>query len=207
MIVLNGAGSIPVYLIQVFLKKTIVLFWPILAILDYLSLKISLNFSTSISVLSHLGHYTSSICLFSRDIILFSINPVFLDDGLSPLKLTTYGWTLQKLWVTLTFSHLDLYYKQFLCHNHNHYLTQLQSSGTLGAIIGLRFLGTVLKSSLLLFISLLILQLNSLSSYIMHLKGLNYYLRFFLLHESEKEVGQVDDIFQFIIFNCRGRSN
>ena len=33
----------------------------------------------------------------------------------------------------------------------------------------------------------------------MHLKGLNYYLRFFLLHESEKEVGQVDDIFQFII--------
>ena len=154
---------------------------------------------TSVSIFNYPGQYITLICLFFRDVVLFPINPTLFDDGLYSLKFTACGWILQNTWLIFAFGHLDLYYKQFLCCGHTYYLNQLQSAGVLGLFTGFRFLGTALKLFLLLFISSLILHLNSLDRYVTHLKGLNYYLRFFLLHESEKEIGQVDDIFQFII--------
>ena len=182
-----------------FFEKSLTPLWPVLTILDCFLVRPTLSGVVYDSTFGQIGRSSTLTPLFLSNVHLFIMTPTNLSSGLYFFKLETYKQFLQNTWLIHTVTYLDLYYKQFFCHNHTYCSTQLRSVGTLKLTSGLYTLKGFLKLIFLLFVSLLIFHFNFLNKYIAHLKSNNYFLKLFLLHESEKEVGQADDIFQFII--------
>ena len=61
------------------------------------------------------------------------------------------------------------------------------------------FFKYLFKVNFLFFIIFFMFNLTFFSNYFVNIKNFNYFSKFFILHENEKEVGPIDDFFLFII--------
>ena len=101
--------------------------------------------------------------------------------------------------VVTNISYVGIYDLIFL--NNNGYISyvNLTSSNIIDNFILFNFLSIFFKVNVILFIIYTIFFLSYLENYIKQIIYLNNFVRLFILNESEKEVGPVDDFF-FLLF-------
>jgi len=96
--------------------------------------------------------------------------------------------------------YLDIYYKN-LCIFNTHYINYsiLNTYNRLFFINIISYLNSFFKILLFLIIIYSIFFITNIYSYIYQLTQNNYLAKFFILNESEKEIGPVDDLIFFIV--------
>lgn len=95
--------------------------------------------------------------------------------------------------------YLDVYYKNVCIYNtHYIYLSTTNTNLRLFFINLVPYLNSLLKILLFLIIIYTIFFITNLYNYISQLTQNNYLAKFFILNESEKEIGPVDDMLFFV---------
>jgi len=95
--------------------------------------------------------------------------------------------------------YLDIYYKNICLFNtHYMYLSLSTTTHKLFFINVVNYLNSLLKILLFLIIIYSIFFITNLYNYIHQLTQQNYLAKFFILNESEKEIGPVDDMLFFV---------
>lgn len=101
---------------------------------------------------------------------------------------------------SFTMYYLDLYY-DILLQNNLGYMLNINSNNLVNFINFnlLHVLKIFIKLNLFLFIVYLIFFISYIENYIQQLTSMNSFTKLFILNESEKEVGPVDDFFFFAV--------
>lgn len=101
---------------------------------------------------------------------------------------------------SFTMYYLDLYY-DVLLQNNLSYMLNINSNSLVNFINFnlLHVLKIFIKLNLFLFIVYLIFFISYIENYIQQLTSMNSFTKLFILNESEKEVGPVDDFFFFAV--------
>ena len=129
-------------------------------------------------------------------------NPLYSDVMLdSSLTLNLISSNLPTTGVGVhTYGYLDLYYNYMFVNNWGYLISVNILSYTLKEYFMIfSFLKIFCKINIVLFVLYTIFFLSYLENYIKQLFYLNNLTRLFILNESEKEVGPVDDFFFFAI--------
>jgi hypothetical protein len=143
--------------------------------------------------------------LNNSDLILINLtqdlNLNIFQDNFNILKLfvlnTTLNNTIVSAFLTQT---LDLYYDFLITNNWAFMFTVNSNSNNTGLSLNFFFfIKTFIKINLFLFIIYMIFFVSYLENYIKQLISINSFTKLFILHESEKEVGPVDDFFFFAV--------
>lgn len=114
---------------------------------------------------------------------------------------SNWGAVIHKLPNTLNSSILNIYYDTLFTYNLG-FLTNRNfvTTNVVDYFFLFDLVGTFFKITLLMFVVYVIFFISFLENYIKQLINLNNFARLFILNESEKEVGPVDDFFFFAIF-------
>lgn len=96
-------------------------------------------------------------------------------------------------------NYLQIYYDNLFTYNNSYYIYSLLNVNNFYNLSFLVFIKIIFKLNILLFILYTIFFITYLENYIKQLMYLNNLVRLFILNESEKEVGPMDDFFFFAI--------
>jgi hypothetical protein len=136
---------------------------------------------------------------FSNNNTSYTLLKFYKNELLNTFNLIYSNFQLNTLNYYINF-YLDIYYKN-LCIINSHYIYHSFSSiyRKLVFINIISYLNNFFKILLFLIVIYSIFFITNIYSYVHQLAQNNYLAKFFILNESEKEVGPIDDLIFFVV--------
>lgn len=149
-------------------------------------------------MLENSNNFILTSFFFTEALNNFALNTVLIDLKLFLNQITSIFNNY--LTNSFTFYYLDLYYDVLLQNNLSYLL--IINDNTSVSFVNFNLLTifkNFIKLNIFLFIIYLIFFISYIENYIQQLISMNSFTKLFILNESEKEVGPVDDFFFFAV--------
>lgn len=149
-------------------------------------------------MLENSNNFILTSFFFTEALNNFALNTVLIDLKLFLNQITSIFNNY--LTNSFTFYYLDLYY-DVLLQNNLSYLLIINDNTSVNFVNFnlLTIFKNFIKLNIFLFIIYLIFFISYIENYIQQLISMNSFTKLFILNESEKEVGPVDDFFFFAV--------